>query len=365
MINLVKPYIAPKEEMMPELERVLYSGYIAMGEEVKTFESNIATYIDNNNIVALNSGTAALHIALTLLDVGPNDEVISTAMTAEPTNTTIALTGAKIIWADVDYNTGLIDPDSIESNITEKTKAIIVVHYAGMVCDMDRINKISQKYNISVIEDAAHALGSKYDQKYIGSNSRFTCFSFQAIKHMTTVDGGALAISGNDTERDFNEAQKLRWFGLDKSKTRLENNIQKAGFKYGMNNINAAIGNIQIKYIRNIISQHISNGKFYDTALSNIDGITLIPYSQNTEPSFWLYTVKVENRDSFIKMMQAQDIEVSPLHHRSDTHSVFSRSKTELRNLDRWYSEFIHIPCGWWVSNDDREFIVDCIKKGW
>lgn len=365
MISLVRPYIAPKEEMMPEIERVLYSGYIAMGEEVKTFESNMAAFIDNSNIVALNSGTAALHIALTLLDVGPNDEVISTAMTAEPTNTTIALTGAKIIWADVDYNTGLIDPVSIESNITEKTKAIIVVHYAGMVCDMDRINEISQKYDIPVIEDAAHALGSKYNKKYIGSNSRFTCFSFQAIKHMTTVDGGALAISGNVIERDFNEAQKLRWFGLDKNKTRLENNIQKAGFKYGMNNINAAIGNIQIKYIKNIISRHISNGKFYDAALSNIDGITLIPYSQNTEPSFWLYTAKVENRASFIKMMQAQGIEVSPLHHRSDTHSVFSRSKTELKNLDKWYSEFIHIPCGWWVSDEDREFIVDCIKKGW
>ncbi len=105
----------------------------------------------------INSGTAALHIALMLIGVGKDDEVISTALTAEPTNTAIALTGAKIVFADVDIHTGLILPESIEDNITSKTKAIMVVHYAGMVCDMDKINKISKKYDIPVIEDAAHA----------------------------------------------------------------------------------------------------------------------------------------------------------------------------------------------------------------
>ena len=158
MIPLVKPYIAPREEMMPAIEDILYSGYIAMGAAVDTFENGFGNYIENPNLLALNSGTAALHIALLLLNIGPGDEVISTPMTAEPTNTTIALTGAKIVWGDVDPLTGLLDPESVRSKITERTKAIMLVHYAGMVCDMDRFNKLSRETGIPVIEYALHAL---------------------------------------------------------------------------------------------------------------------------------------------------------------------------------------------------------------
>ncbi len=362
MIPLVKPFIAPAKEMMPAIEKVLYSGYIAESEPVWSFEKEVADFIGNPNTLVVQSGTAALHLALLVLNVGPGDEVISTPMTSEPTNTTIALTGAKIIWADVDYNTGLLDPKSIEEKITKKTKAIMLVHYAGMVCDMDRINVISKKYNIPVIEDAAHAFGSKYDGRIVGSNSRFTCFSFQAIKQMTTVDGGAISFTDKE---DMEIARKLRWFGLDKKKTRFDNDITRAGYKYGMNNVTATIGHIQLKYTRELLDIAIDNGKFYDEQLKNIPGVSLVKYYNNTEPSYWLYTMKVKNRDAFCKMMEENGIIATPLHHRSDTHSVFKNSKCELPNMDRWYSEFVHIPCGWWVSKEDREYIVNVIKKGW
>lgn len=362
MIPLVKPYIAPKEEMLPAIENVLYSGYIAEGEYVYSFEHEFGKYIDNPLVLALNSGTAALHLALLCIGVGAGDEVISTAMTAEPTNTTIAITGAKVVWADVDENTGLISPESIEEKITTKTKAIMVVHYAGMVCDMEKINAISQKYDIPVIEDTAHALGSRFNNKIIGSNSRFTCFSFQAIKQMTTVDGGAISFK---YESDLNFARKLRWFGLDKKVSRLENDITKAGYKYGMNNVTAAIGSTQLTHQKEIINRYIKNGKYYDSALLGIPGITLVPYYSHTEPSYWLYTMKVENREDFIKMLADISVIASPLHHRSDTHSVFSASKCNLPGLNSWYKSFVHIPCGWWVSDDERQMIVDAIKKGW
>lgn len=362
MIPLVKPYIAPKEEMLPAIEEVIYSGYIAEGEYVYNFEDEFGKYIGNPLVLALNSGTAALHLALLCLGVGAGDEVISTAMTAEPTNTTIAITGAKVVWADVDENTGLISPESIEEKITTKTKAIMVVHYAGMVCDMEKINAISQKYDIPVIEDSAHALGSKFNNKIIGSNSRFTCFSFQAIKQMTTVDGGAISFK---YESDLNFARKLRWFGLDKKVSRLENDITKAGYKYGMNNVTAAIGSTQLKHQKEIINRYIENGKYYDSALSGIPGITLVPYYTHTEPSYWLYTMKVVNREDFMKMLADISVVASPLHHRSDTHSVFSASKCSLPGLNSWYESFVHIPCGWWVSDSERQMIVDAIKKGW
>jgi len=362
MIPLVKPYIAPKNEMIPAIEEVLYSGYIAEGESVYKFEHEFGEYIENPNIICLNSGTAALHIALSLLDIGVGDEVISTALTAEPTNTTIALTGASVVWADVDPKTGLLNPDSVIEKITEKTKAIMLVHYAGMVCDMDEFIKISNNTGIPIIEDAAHALGSKYRKTPVGGTSRFTCFSFQAIKHMTTIDGGALSFSKYE---DIDLAKKLRWFGLDKSKPRLLNNITRVGFKYGMNNVNATIGSVQLKNLPNIIDICKSNGRYFDDMLNNVSGITLLPYSPNTEPSYWLYTMKVEKREEFIKMMEACGVSASPLHHRNDMHDVFITSRCELPGLEQFYQKFIHIPCGWWVDEEIRKMIVDSIKKGW
>lgn len=362
MIPLVKTNIAGREQLMPAIEKVLYSGYVASGQAVKDFEEELREFIGNPYVLATNSGTGALHIALTILNIGPGDEVISTPMTAEPTNTTIAIMGAKVVWADVDPETGLASPASIREKITDKTKAIMVVHYAGMVCDMDQINKISKEYNIPVIEDAAHAFGSKYDGKIVGSNSRFTCYSFQAIKQLTTVDGGAIAFTNPE---DMAEARKLRWFGLDRTVSRLENDITRAGYKYEMNNVTATIGSVHLKNYPAIMRTYIDNGKFYDRELAGVDGVTLVPYYRNTEPSYWLYTMKVERRSEFIKMMEEHGVTASPLHHRTDTHSVFAESRCDLPGMEKFYSEFVHIPCGWWVTVDDRQIIVEAIKKGW
>lgn len=362
MINLVKNYIAPKDEMLPAIEKTLYSGYIAVGDDVKEFEYEFGKFINNEKVLMLNSGTAALHLALLLLNIKEGDEVISTPMTSEPTNTAILNASAKVVWADVDIKNGLISPQSIEEKITEKTKAIMVVHYAGMVCDMDSINAISKKYNVPVIEDCAHALGAMYNGKMLGSNSMFNCFSFQAIKHLTTVDGGCIAF--ND-DKYINEAKELRWFGLQKNVSRLETDIKRVGYKYAMNNVNATIGLVQLIHMNTIINNYIDNGTYYDSELKDISGIELVKYNKNTKPSYWLYTMKVEHREDFIRMMSENGIEASPLHHRNDTHTVFSSSKCELPNMDLWYRSYVHIPCGWWVSKEDREKIISLIKKGW
>lgn len=361
IIPLVKPYMPPKEKLMPRLESILYSGYISEGDAVYEFEDKFAKLIKNPYCVSVNSGTAALHIALLLIGVGKGDEVISTALTAEPTNTTIILTGAKTVFSDVDIETGLIDPISIESLINEKTKAIMVVHYAGMVCNMDSINAISEKYNIPVIEDAAHAFMSKYKGKFIGSNSAYTCFSFQAIKHLTTVDGGFLCVK---SEEEYNRAKKLRWFGLDKKASRLQNNITEAGYKYHMNNVNATIGLVQLECLEDNVKKYIENGKYYDEALKDVSGLSTIFYYNNTEPSYWLYTMKVKRRTDFIAKLAENEISASPLHLRNDRHMVFASERT-LPNLDVFYEEFVHIPCGWWLTEDNRRKIIEVIKKGW
>lgn len=347
---------------MPELEKVLYSGYVAQGEQVEAFERAFEDYIGSGYSLSLNSGTAALHIALILAGVKKGDEVISTALTAEPTNVAIKMTGAKIRYADIDYETGNISPISIEKNINESTKAIMVVDYAGVPVNVKEIKAISEKYKIPVIHDAAHALGAKFNGKKTGNHFPYTIFSLQAIKHLTTIDGGILQI---ENKVEYEKAKLIRWFGIDKKLSRLDNNIQFQGYKYHMNNVNATIGLIQLKDIQSIVNKYIENGKYFDKELINTAGVELLKYYQDSEPSYWLYTLKVENRDAFITKLAENGIMASELHKRNDLHDYLNDFNMNLPNLDKFYSKLIHIPCGWWVSYRDREKIVDVIKSGW
>lgn len=362
MLPLVKTHFPPPEVLMPALEQVLYSGYIAQGQVVEDFERAFANYIGGGYTISLNSGTAALHIALILAGVKQGDEVISTPLTAEPTNVAIKMAGAKIRWADIDYDTGGICSKSIEANINEKTKAIIFVDYAGIPSNIDGIKKVSEKYNIPVIEDAAHALGAKFNHKFLGNHFPFTAFSFQAIKHLTTIDGGVLQLHNEEL---YKKAKKIRWFGIDKGISRLENNIQYQGYKYHMNNVNAQIGLVQLDTIDSIIAKYIDNGKYFDDNLKGVGGVELIKYYEGSEPSYWLYTLKVENRYDFIKKMADNGITASELHKRNDLHTYLNDYPVELPNLNRFYKKMVHIPCGWWVTEEDRENIVRLIKEGW
>lgn len=362
MLPLVQTSIPPREILMPKLEAVLYSGYVAQGEAVEQFERKFEEYIGGGHTLSLNSGTAALHIALILAGVQADDEVISTALTAEPTNTSIKAVGAKIRYADVDIATGNISPDAIEKAINSKTKAIIVVDYAGIPVDIKRIQEISEKYNIPVIQDAAHALGSKFHGKKAGNHFPFTVYSFQAIKHLTTIDGGALQIQDKEL---YEKGKVIRWFGLDKKLSRMDNNITMQGYKYHMNNVNATVGLVQLENIEELVQKYMTNGKYLDEQLKDIKGVELIQYYPNTEPSYWLYTIKVQNREAFIKKMADNGIMASELHKRSDSHTYLNDFNLELPNLDEFYSKMVHLPCGWWVTKEDCDKMVDIIKGGW
>ncbi|BDB56758.1 DegT/DnrJ/EryC1/StrS family aminotransferase [Flavobacterium ammonificans] len=362
MLPLIKTYIPPRDILMPKLEEVLYSGYIAQGDVVENFERKFEEFIGSGHTLSLNSGTAALHIALILAGVKEGDEVISTAMTAEPTNVAIKMVGAKVRWADVDYETGNISPKAIKNAINSKTKAIIVVDYAGTSVDVKNIQEISKKYSIPVIEDAAHALGTTYNGKKSGNHFPFTVFSFQAIKHLTTVDGGALQIQDKEL---YEKAKLIRWFGLDKKLSRLDNDIQFQGYKYHMNNVNAAIGLVQLENIQNILQKYITIGKYLDVELNGIPGVETVIHYPNTESSYWLYTLKVDRREDFIKMMTDNGFMASEIHKRNDWHTYLNDYPSEMPNLDKFYSKLVHIPCGWWVTEEDCDKMVELIKQGW
>jgi perosamine synthetase len=358
-IPLFKVFLAPENDLMPRLRDVLYSGQISEGEPVYEFERRFSRFAGLPNVLSFYSGTAALHTALMLAGVQAGDEVISTPMTAEPTNMAICHAGGTVVWADVDPANGNLTADSIARRITPRTRAIMVVHYGGIPAPMNSIRAVAQQAGIPVIEDAAHALGARYGGCPIGSESQYTMFSLQAIKHMTTVDGGMLACKDPG---DLPKGRALRWFGIDRQVPRTEVDVSRVGYKYHMNSVNATIGLAQLDHIAPVLARHIANGRYFDQTLRGIPGLQLCAREEAAEPSYWFYTVLSERRDSLSRCLAERGIGNSQAHRRNDLHSVFSSSRCELPGLDSFYSRMLHIPCGWWVSDGERDFIAETIR---
>lgn len=344
------------------LSKVLSSGYIGQGHKVVEFEKELAVFIKNPLIFTVNSGTSALQLALRLANVGYGDEVISTPMTCTATNWPILAQGAKIVWADIDPNTGNIDPESIRKLITKKTKAIMVVDWGGYPVDIDKIKKIAGK--IPVIEDAAHAFGSKYKNRMVGQSADFTCFSFQAIKHLTTVDGGAVAVK---KMFDYKRGVLLRWYGIDREKRsqedRIEVDVNEWGYKFHMNDVNATVGLENLKYVKDILKKHRDNANYYKKQLKGLKNVSLLDENANYLSSYWLFTIKVKNRPEFSKYMAAKNIMVSQVHRRNDTHPVTKKFKKNLPGVDKYSKEMVCIPVGWWLTKKERAYIAEAVKE--
>jgi perosamine synthetase len=361
MLPLVKVAMPAREVLMPALEQVLYSGFVAEGEHVYEFERQFAKQFGLPIALGMSSGTAALHIALLLSNVKPGDEVITTSMTAEPTNIVILHTGAHPVFADVEPTSGNLDPSSVEALITSRTKAILVVHYAGFPARLAELRDIADRHGIALIEDAAHALGSSYDGMAIGTVGDFSIFSLQAIKHMTTIDGGVLSM--RDVSR-ADEARRLRWFGMAKGVPRTEVDITVPGFKYNMHNVAAVMGLVQLKSIKALIDRHIANGKFFDEEIPKIPGLSITQFELAAEPSYWLYSVLSSNSDDIEGCLHAAGFSASKLHRPNHLHSVFSQYLRPMPGLDEYYLRLTHLPCGWWVTDEDRERIVTALQRG-
>jgi dTDP-4-amino-4,6-dideoxygalactose transaminase len=361
MIPLVKVLMPDKAILMPALEAVLYSGMVAEGESVYRFEREFARHFGLTTVVCMSSGTASLHAALALAGVRPGDEVVSTPMTAEPTNMAILYAGAVPVWADVEADTGTLDPRSVQETITERTAAIMVVHYAGYPARMDELSRIAASRGIPLIEDCAHALGAEYGGKPVGLQGDFSIFSFQAIKHMTTVDGGALVLKDPS---QLDEAKRFRWFGLAKGVARTNVDIKAIGYKYNMNNVTAAIGLAQLDAIDPIIARHKANGAYYDREFAGMGGFKPARFEAAASPSYWIYSLLCDDSEDACRSLAEIGVEASKLHRPNNLHSIFAGSSRELPGLDRFYRRLLHIPCGWWVDDETREKIVERLRRG-
>jgi perosamine synthetase len=366
MIPVYTTYISPSAESY--VKQTLQTTFISEGKKVKEFEEKLAEQLGIVNPVALNSGTSALHLALVLAGIGEGDEVIVPAQTFVATALVVVQQGAKPVFADVQYYTGNIDPDSVREKITEKTKAIIPVHWGGMPCDLDEINAIAQEHNLIVIEDAAHSPGAKYKERLIGSISDYTCFSFQAIKHITTGDGGAVACLNPEKA---NEAFTRRWFGIDRAHAKPSHlgerqyNISFLGFKYHLNDYGAALGLANLETFGDRLKRLRSIAAFYRQELKDVPGTKLWDCPQDRESAWWLFGFHVEKRDEFIKAMADKGVAASVVHQRIDRNTVFGGRDESLVNQKLFDETQIHIPLHAGIDEEKASYIVESIKKGW
>jgi perosamine synthetase len=297
-------------------------------EYINKFEDLFKQHLGVQYAIATSSCTGALHMGIAALGIGPGDEVIMADTNWIATASPIVNLGAKPVFVDILSDSWCIDPAKAEAAITTKTKAIVAVHLYGNLCDMDRLLAIGEKYGIPVIEDAAHALGTTYAGKKTGNHFPFTVFSFQAIKHLTTIDGGALQIQDKEL---YEKGKLIRWFGLDKKLTRLENDIQIQGYKYHMNNVNATIGLVQLETIEELLQQYRTIGKYLDVNLNGLPGLETVVHYPNSESSYWLYTLKVDRRDDFVKMMAVNGFMASEIHKRNDLHTFSTQHEESTR----------------------------------
>lgn len=375
MIDLFRPYV-PKNAIEAVVD-VLRGRNLTQGQKVEDFEKSFKEKFNVKSAVSMNSGTAALETAYELIGLKPGDEVITTPLTCTATNLPLVRMGVKLVWADILERSLCIDPEDVRRKITQRTRAVVQVHLGGLKADVGQVAYDDQGIpgKIHVVSDACQALGI--------FNGDYTCCSFQAIKHVTTVDGGMLVCNSLEEER---KAKLVRWFGIDRTKRmpntydvyktrKMTYDIEVPGTKRHMNDVSAAMGLVGLEHYREVLEHRRRLFRLYRHLLDKVDGIKVVDgaeirdgktYSDNYfENVYWLCTVLVERRDDFAKMMFEADVDVNLVHTRNDTYKIFGGGRADLPVMNRLESKYISLPLGMHVTEEDVHYICDKIKGGW
>lgn len=381
-IPLFKVYMSP--DVAEEVPKTLLSGFITQGPKVEEFEHQLISKLQNPHILTLNSATSGLTLALRLLqnsniEIGwpginkNTDVVLTTPLTCTATNWPILANGLKLKWVDVDKKTCCMSLEDLERKITKYTKVIYIVHWGGTPIDLHRLDEVLDRKRLEigfrpwVIEDCAHAFMTKYDGKYLGSHNNICVYSLQAIKHLTTGDGGLITLPCKDL---YDRAKLLRWYGIDRDKRnfsrkdfRLENDVVEWGYKFHMNDLNATIGLCNLKNIEDLINVHKQNAYRYNNELRGLSKVQLLEVNEKSESSYWIYTLLVDNAENFINFMKNKGVVCSQVHKRNDVHTCVAEFVCDLPNLSEIEDKYVCIPVGWWVSSEQVSYIINSIKK--
>lgn len=356
-IPIFYPHIPKKG--LNALSKVLSGRWLGQGPLVDKFEKVFSKkFCDNQPVVAVGSGTDALHLAYILAGIKKNDEIICPVFTCTATNIPLLYIGAKIKFADIDLNNFNISIEHIEKLITKKTKAIVFVNYGGILCNLDKLQTIAKKNKLILIQDAAQSLGAQYNKKSIVNYADYTIFSFQAIKHITSGDGGALCVKNF---KNYKKALRIRWFGIDRPKKQggtWENDITEIGFKYQLTDIGACLLLESIKEF-NLIKKH--RNLIYKTYLDNIVQSKflqcIISNDKKSDEVMWLFTIVSPYKDIIQKELRKKNIETNQVHFRNDKYSIFKKfvKNTEFKNMNMLQNNYLVLPMHTKMSINDAK----------
>lgn len=379
MIPLFKVYMPPTIDA--EMSKVLHSGYVAEGDYVRLFERRMQKLMFNEKVLTTNSCTSALHLALKLSDVGVGDAVITTSMTCLATNVSITNMSAIPIWADVDPLHGMLTPETLERALKyagatlpgSKVKAVIHVCWGGDLGPIEEVYAVCKKYDVKLIIDAAQAFGARYNlgQNVLGDGTcgDFVCFSFQAIKHITTGDGGAIAFAD---ENDFKRAFKLKWFGIDREGFRTPSgeinwtsDVPEVGYKFHMNNIAGVIGAEQLNPA-NDFQTRLNTYFLNDVILRDaLEENTPLVRTWRKGTAAWVSTFWAPDPIELLGHLKTKDIHASQMHVNNDVYTGFkgAHASCELVGVKEFMAHHICIPCGWWLSEEDGDNLIESIME--
>jgi perosamine synthetase len=364
-IVLFHPHVS--ESAIDMVLQTLHTRWIGQGPRVDEFEAKFGKRFGNSGAsVAVGSGTDALHLSYILAGIQPGDEVITPVFTCAATNIPLLYERAVIKFADVQPGTLNMNPGHVKRLITDKTKAIICVHYGGLPCDMDELTVIAAERGIPIIEDAAHALGATYRGRTIGTISEFTMFSFQAIKQMTTGDGGMLLLRDAGL---LEKARRVRWFGIDRTAKQMgnwDNDITEIGYKYQMTDIAAAMGLAALAEFDQVLALRQSLFKRYCENLRPVSGLQIVGDGfTDREHAAWIFTVLAENRRELQEKLRSCGIESNQVHYRNDRYTVFGGRRHDLPNMDTVEDNYLVLPLHTKITFDHVDKICDIIRSGW
>ncbi len=364
-IPVFRPSIT--EEEINAVADVMRSGWLGLGPVTGQFEEALAKEFDVPHVVAVNSGTAALHLALMLLNLEPDDEVIVPTITFVSTAHVVEYCGGKVVFADVEEDTLCLNMDDVRRKITDKTKAILPVHYGGHPCEMAELKEITYPRCLTVIEDAAHACGANYEEQKVGGISPLTCFSFHAVKNLTCGEGGAVCLHNNTWARKLRET---RWLGISKdtyarsARERVyawQYWVNELGFKYHMHDISAAIGLVQLKRLEENNNKRRRIVEKYNEAFERHSWIETPIEHENVKSSWHIYHLKVPERDRLVAHLKRNHIAPGVHYYPIHMHPYYAELNAQCPIAEEIWKRIISLPMYPDMTDEQIDRVIDAV----